>query len=110
LSDKLKRFTYSPLTWLLVLFTVIALLAAGGPPEKSLGSSVRVVYLHGAWVWTALAGFFAAGLAGLAALLTSQKVLHNWSRALGRTGLVFWISYLSISVWRCKPTGMAVPG
>jgi hypothetical protein len=95
----LKQLTSSPLTWLLMLFAVIALLAAGGPPEKSLGSSVRVVYLHGAWVWTALAAFFAAGLSGLAALLTHQDVLHSWSRALGRTGLVFWISYLPISVW-----------
>ena len=95
----MKRLTSSPLTWLLVLLAAIALLAAGGPPEKSLGSSVRVVYLHGAWVWTALAAFFAAGLSGLAALLTHQDALHSWSRALGRTGLVFWISYLPISVW-----------
>jgi hypothetical protein len=25
--------------------------------------------------------------------------MHAWSRALGRTGLVFWITYLPISMW-----------
>lgn len=70
-----------------------------GPPEKTLGSNVRVVYLHGAWVWAALAGFLAAAVTGLAGLLSGKKGLHGWSRALGRTGLVFWISYIPISMW-----------
>jgi hypothetical protein len=28
-----------------------------------------------------------------------RKELHLWSRALGRTGLVFWITYLPLSMW-----------
>ncbi len=74
-------------------------LAASSPAEKSLGSNVRVVYLHGAWVWTALGAFAAAGAAGLAGLLTRRENLHRWSRALGYTGLLFWISYLPLSIW-----------
>lgn len=77
----------------------IAVLALMGPAEKILGSSVRVVYLHGAWVWTALLFFTAAGLAGAVGLLTGREDIHKWSRAFGRTGLIFWITYLPLSMW-----------
>lgn len=84
---------------LVVIGVLIALLTAVGPAEKSLGVNVRVVYLHGAWVWTALAGFVAAGLAGALALLTRRDNLYRWSQALGRAGLLFWVTYLLISLW-----------
>lgn len=90
---------------LLVITLVSAgLLATAGPTEKSLGSNVRVVYLHGVWVWTALLVFAASGATGLAALLASHEnplktKLHRWSRSLGHTGLFFWVSYLPLSIW-----------
>lgn len=89
----------SPFLWILILLAIIALLTALGPPEKSLGGNVRVVYLHGAWVWSALVALSASGLVGVIALLKREPSLHAWSRALHRTGLLFWISYLPISVW-----------
>jgi hypothetical protein len=89
----------SPVLWLVISLAGIALLTAFGPAEKTLGANVRVVYLHGVWVWAALAGFLLAGLAGLAGLLTRRDSLHHWSRALGRTGLLFWITYIPISMW-----------
>lgn len=85
--------------WFLLSLAGIALLTAFGPAEKSLGVNVRVVYLHGAWVWTALASFIAAGLTGLIGLVVRKENLQLWSRALGRTGLVFWITYLPLSMW-----------
>jgi hypothetical protein len=78
---------------------VIALLALFGPEEKSLGASVRIVYLHGAWVLAAELAFVAAGLAGLIALITRRSAFHQWSAALGRTGIFFWITYLPLSLW-----------
>lgn len=85
--------------WFLGTLVVIAALTAIGPQEKSLGSNVRVVYLHGVWVWASLAAFVAAGVCGALGILTSRASLHRWSGALGRTGLIFWISYLPISLW-----------
>ena len=85
--------------WLMLTLLAIAAFTTLGPAEKALGANVRVVYLHGAWVWAALACFAAAAFAGLAGLLTRRPSLHSWSRALGRTGLLFWITYLPISVW-----------
>jgi len=89
----------SPLPWLLLTLLAIALLTVLGPAEKALGSHVRVVYLHGAWVWASLTAFAAAGLLGLAGLLSQRESLYVWSCALGRTGLIFWITYLPLSLW-----------
>lgn len=89
----------SPVAWLLVSLVLVGVVAAFSPPEKSLGTNVRVVYLHGAWVWASLAAFVAAAGFGLAGLAFRRKSLQIWSRALGRTGLIFWITYLPISIW-----------
>ncbi len=89
----------SPYLWLAISLLTLFLLSAFAPPEKTLGDNARVVYLHGIWVWAALAAFLAAALTGLAGLLTRRLEFHLWSRALGRTGLVFWITYLPISLW-----------
>ena len=84
---------------LLLTILLIFVLTIFGPEEKSLGSNVRLVYLHGAWVLTALLTFIAAGATGLTALATRHANLHHWSQALGRTGLVFWLTYLPLSLW-----------
>jgi len=89
----------SPLTFFFITIIVIALLALFGPEEKSLGANVRIVYLHGAWVLSAEVAFVAAALAGLMALITKRDAFHQWSAALGRTGIVFWVTYLPLSLW-----------
>jgi hypothetical protein len=89
----------SPLSLFLVSVILIALLALFGPEEQTLGANVRVVYLHGAWVLAAEVAFLAAGIAGLLALVTKRELLHNWSAALGRTGIFFWVTYLPLSLW-----------
>ena len=92
-----KRF--SPLLLFFTTVLVIAVLATFGPEEQSLGSNVRVVYLHGAWVLAAEVTFALAALTGLLALVSRRDGLHRWSAALGRTGIVFWLTYLPLSLW-----------
>jgi hypothetical protein len=89
----------SPLTLFLLSVILIALLALFGPEEQTLGANVRVVYLHGAWVLAAELAFIAAGFSGLLALVTKRDLFHNWSAALGRTGIFFWVTYLPLSLW-----------
>ncbi len=89
----------SPLLAFLILVGFIGLLSALGPREATLGASVRLVYLHGAWVWTALVGLGAAGLAGVGGLLLRRPQLHDWSVALGQAGTFFWVTYLPLSLW-----------
>lgn len=89
----------SPLSLFVVSVILIGLLALFGPEEQTLGANVRVVYLHGAWVLASELAFLAAGLAGLLALVAKREALHNWSAALGRTGIFFWVTYLPLSLW-----------
>ena len=89
----------SPITLFIATLIVIALLALFGPEERSLGANVRIVYLHGAWVLASQLAFVAAALAGLVALVTRRAVFHQWSAALGRTGIIFWVTYLPLSLW-----------
>ena len=89
----------SPLTLFFLTLIVIALLALFGPEERSLGANVRIVYLHGAWVLASQLAFVVAALAGLVALITRRAVFHQWSAALGRTGIIFWVTYLPLSLW-----------
>ena len=89
----------SPVLWFVLTLLAIVVVTALGPAEKSLGTNVRIVYLHGAWVWTAMISILAAAVVGLAALITRRAGLHYYSRSLGRTGLVFWITYLPLSLW-----------
>jgi hypothetical protein len=95
-SAQLQR---SPILWFALILSFIAVFTGLGPVERTLGVNVRVVYLHGAWVWAALAAFLVAGLVGLVGLIIRCQTYHCWSRALGRTGLFFWITYLPISMW-----------
>src|SRR6266545_2388263 len=89
----------SPLALFFITVLGIGLLAFFGPEEKSLGSNVRIVYLHGAWVLAAEVTFVFAGLTGLVALITHRETWHHWSAALGRTGIIFWLTYLPLSLW-----------
>jgi hypothetical protein len=92
-----KRFLPQPAGVLitlafLILFTVLI------PPERTLGSNLGVVMLHGAWVWAGLITFSLAAVSGLAGLISRREKWHAWSRVLGWTGLAFWLTYLPMSV------------
>jgi hypothetical protein len=89
----------SPIILFMASVIVIALLALFGPEERSLGANVRIVYLHGAWVLAAELAFGAAAAAGLIGLIARRPNFHNWSGALGWTGIFFWVTYLPLSLW-----------
>jgi hypothetical protein len=99
---KLQRTIDKPIVrWIGFIITclAIALLTNFGPAEHSLGTHIRIVYLHGAWVWVSLAAFILAGGFGAMGLITQRDNLHRWSKAFGRTGLIFWVTYLPLSLW-----------
>ena len=89
----------SPLFYFSLTIILLAMLAFFGPEEKSLGANVKIVYLHGAWVLAAEAAFIAGAIAGFFALILRKENLHAWSAALGRTGIIFWLTYLPLSLW-----------
>lgn len=89
----------SPWIGLGLALAAAGLLAAFAPVEKTLGANARIVYLHGAWVWVAMLCFLLAALAGLAGLAWRHAGLQDWSLALGRTGLCYWVTFLPMSLW-----------
>jgi hypothetical protein len=92
-------FLKSPFFWFILALLTTAGLTALGPEEQSLGANVRIVYLHGAWVLTAETVLGISAFAGLLGILFRRERLHQWSLALGRSGLFFWVTYLPLSVW-----------
>ncbi|MEN4010780.1 MAG: hypothetical protein AB1453_01325 [Chloroflexota bacterium] len=86
-----------PAPLLAVTLLLIALTAAFAPAERTLGGNLRLVLLHGAWVWSGKLLFAAAALSGLAGLLR-PPVWGSLSRAFGQAGLLFWLTYLPMSL------------
>jgi hypothetical protein len=83
----------------LMLVVVIAAITGLGPSERSLGVNVRLAYLHGAWVWTALVAFATAAVFGFLGLVSKHKNYYLWSLTSGRVGTFFWLSYIPLSMW-----------
>ena len=70
---------------LIGLAAIVLALTLLAPRDATLKGVSPIVYLHGALVWTAILAFSAAGLVGLAGLVSRHDVLHAWSGALART-------------------------
>ncbi len=86
----------------LAIFITLALIVAAAfmaPIEKTLGSNIRLIYVHAAWVWTGKLAFGLSAIAGLLALVFfTRKKLVNLSRAIAYTALFFWLTYLPMSL------------
>jgi hypothetical protein len=89
----------SPAFVLLLALAAIGLIASLGPRERTLGANVRIVYLHGAWVWTALIGYGLAAILGAAGVIGRRRPWQRLSLAWGRAATVFWVTYLPLSLW-----------
>jgi hypothetical protein len=93
------KSSFSSWFWLSITVIAIAFLTSLGPAEHNLGTHIRIVYLHGAWVWASITIFLLSALCGGIGLITRRNTFHCWSTAFGRTGLFLWITYLPLSLW-----------
>jgi hypothetical protein len=91
--------TRSNLIYAILLVVVIAVVTTFGPSERSLGVNVRLVYLHGAWVWTSLIALGLAAIVGFLGLGFRQREFNRWSLTTGRVGMIFWLTYIPLSMW-----------
>jgi hypothetical protein len=76
---------------LLILLMIWVLLS---PSETRLGSLVKLVYVHGALVWSGLLTFSVAGLLGLAALLVRRPIWYRGTHSAGLAALIVWCVYV----------------
>lgn len=88
-----------PAIGFLIALSLLAVLTNFGPVERSLGVNVRLVYLHGVWVWTAILALAGSALFGIPGALLDNTFSQRWSQALGQAGMLFWITYLPLSIW-----------
>ncbi|HMN14750.1 MAG TPA: hypothetical protein PKD55_20720 [Bellilinea sp.] len=84
----------------LVLFSagLIAIVTWLGPSDAQLGTNLRLVLLHGVWVWAGKLGFLIAALTGLFALLIRRSNAAEYSSAIGLAATFLWITYLPMSL------------
>jgi hypothetical protein len=77
-----------------VLFVLLVIWVLLSPSETRLGSLVKLVYVHGALVWTGLVTFSAAGLLGLVALVARRPIWYRGTQSAGLAALIVWCVYV----------------
>ena len=77
----------------LVVVLLIAWVAAlNAPSEQSLGTGIRLVYIHVGLIWVGLLGITVAGLCGLVALAFASPWSERWLGPLAWVGLGMFIA------------------
>lgn len=87
-----------------VLSALLALWVVLAPAENRLGNLIKLVYVHGALVGVGLISFTVAGVLGLVALLSRQKVWYRGTEAAGQAALIIWVAYVLSSMVVTKLT------
>jgi hypothetical protein len=90
----LKALKNRLLPWVaLGLLGLLAVWVALAPAEARLGNLLKLVYVHGALVWSGLLTFSLAGVLGLVALVVRRPVWYRGTWAAARAALLVWIVY-----------------
>jgi len=80
------------------LVAVLALLLWLSPAEQTLGQMVKLVYLHGALVRTAMALFVVSLPINLVALIGGRRGWLAWGKALTWTAILIWLAHTLFSM------------
>lgn len=102
LVDGRKR----PFTGQLVAWGAFALLLGAmgvvlfrAPLEQTLGSGIRVVYVHVALIWASLLGLLLNGVLGLAVAVTERPLLERWRQLFGWLFIGLFVLGVLVSLW-----------
>lgn len=68
------------------------------PPDKQLGTLVRLVVFHGAYTWVNMALFTLAGLTSFVGLILPSGLLVAWATAFRRLSVVAWIGNTALGM------------
>jgi len=83
---------------LIGLAALLALLLWLSPAEETLGQVVKLVYLHGALVRTAMFIFAASLPVNLAAAIKGSGAWSAWGKALAWTAILVWLAHTLFSM------------
>ncbi len=93
---------------LIGLFLLIGLVIWLAPSELTLGQGIRTVYLHVGLTWAGLVCFVAAGLLGVAMVLSGQPRWLRWIRITGWVGVIMYGAGIGMSMVASKVNWGAV--
>ncbi len=96
-SDPARRLRDLALWGLMGL--LLLLLWQFSPPERTLGTGIRPVYVHVGLIWTGMIGLVSAGLLGGWLLVTGDLCWRRWARATGWVACGFFLAGLLVSMW-----------
>ena len=92
---ELRRRTGPLLAGLAALLVLLLWLS---PAEQTLGQTVKLVYLHGALVRTAMALFALSLPVNLVALIGRGPGWPSWGKALSWTAILVWLAHTLMSM------------
>jgi len=72
------------------------------PLEKSLGNTIKYVYLHVAFLWCSMAGMVLMALIGICTLFKGSESLAHWRHTIGWATLTTWFLAFAISTIAAK--------
>jgi hypothetical protein len=93
--DKIQRWVWPALAGLALFLGLLLWLS---PAERTLGQTVKLVYLHGALVRTAMVLFAVSLPINLVALLGRQGTWSAWGTALIWAALIIWLLHTAFSM------------
>ncbi len=82
----------------LALVLGLGILLVLSPAEATLGSVVKIVYVHGAAERISTYAYLLAAAAGVLQLVPGRAALVRWTRALSETAIGFWLGQIIISL------------
>lgn len=93
--DKIQRWVWPAVAGLALFLGLLLWLS---PAERTLGQTVKLVYLHGALVRTAMVLFAISLPINLVALLGRQGAWSAWGTALIWAALIMWVLHTAFSM------------
>jgi hypothetical protein len=100
-SGEKRPFCGYYVAWGLFLFLLVAMgvVLFRAPLEQTLGSGIRVVYLHVALIWASLLGLLLNGVLGLAVAVTERPLWERWRQLFGWLFIGLFILGVLVSLW-----------
>lgn len=90
-----KIFSWSSIILSIFIIVLILLLL---PDEKTLGSTIKIIYIHVALVQSSLIAYGAAGIFGLIGFFKNDERIFQWEASLQKTAILFWLLYYLTSM------------
>jgi hypothetical protein len=93
--QKIRRRTWSLMAGLVLLLLGLLWLS---PSDRTLGQTVKLVYLHGALVRTSIILFAISLPVNLVGLFSKQSPWLTWGKALTWTAAIIWLGHTLFSM------------